>query len=125
MVSAGAGPHSARLIGGAPIRPAPVPGASVAGDGLPTGLAGRHARAMWRWLGQRSTAEILVLAVTFTVCIGLVVSGVTLLIFEFMHPDADTSTAFQLLAGVINTLIGLIAGFLAGKAGNGKNGTTR
>ena len=59
------------------------------------------------------------LVVTVTICTGLIVSGASLLIFEFTHPDADTSTAFQLLAGVINTLIGLIAGFLAGKAGNG------
>lgn len=98
---------------------APNPARGSPGLTRPGDRGFRHAGRVLRWLGKRSTAEILVLAVTFTVCIGLLVSGATLLIFEFVHPEADTSTAFQLLAGVINTLIGLIAGFLAGKAGNG------
>jgi hypothetical protein len=71
---------------------------------------------VWRWLSRRSTGEILVLLVASTICVGLAVSGAALILFEFIHPSADASAAAKVLAGTVNTLIGLLAGFLAGRS---------
>jgi hypothetical protein len=76
-----------------------------------------------RWLGRRSTAEILVLTVTVTICIGLIFSGGALIVYEFVNPGVDSRAAAQLLAGVVNTLIGLVAGFLAGRVDQAGNGS--
>lgn len=64
---------------------------------------------------NRTTGEIMVLLVAITVCGYVVIVGTSLIIFEFVHPDVEASAAFRSVASVINTLIGLLAGFLAGR----------
>ena len=66
------------------------------------------------FLKRRTTGEILVLAITFTVCFYVVATGIILTLLAFFT-DRDISSAARNIADVINTMIGLLAGFLAGR----------
>jgi hypothetical protein len=46
---------------------------------------------MFGWLTRRSTGDILVLLIAATICSGLAVSGVAVIVFEFVHPSADVA----------------------------------
>lgn len=65
---------------------------------------------------ERSTTEILVLMVAFTICSAVIVGGTSVILTEIIHPEQDTSRAVIFVNDVINTLIGLLAGFLAGRS---------
>lgn len=69
-------------------------------------------------LRDRSTGDLLVLMVTMTVCVAILASGVTIVVVELTNPQTDTEAGLRTITGIINTLIGLIAGFLAGKTGS-------
>lgn len=69
---------------------------------------------MVRRLLERPTGEILVLLIAGTICGGVAVGGVGIIIFMFLNPTSEPLAATRLIAGVMNTLIGLLAGFLAG-----------
>jgi hypothetical protein len=56
--------------------------------------------------------------VTGTVCLAILASGVTIVVVEITNPQIDTEAGLRSITGIINTLIGLIAGFLAGKTGS-------
>jgi hypothetical protein len=73
---------------------------------------------------DRPTSDILILAIAATICTYVLVSIVISVIFLFINPESATlSDAVRNIADIINTLIGLLAGFLAGKSGAlGKNG---
>jgi hypothetical protein len=62
----------------------------------------------------RSTGEILVMAITFTVCTYVLGTGILVVLLAFFT-DRDVSAAARNIADVINTMIGLLAGFLAGR----------
>jgi hypothetical protein len=65
-------------------------------------------------LRDRSTGDLLVLMIAGTVCGGLVATGVVGAVFAFAHPEANLEGPARYIADVTNTLIGLLAGFLAG-----------
>lgn len=73
---------------------------------------------MPRRLRDRSTGDLLVLMVTMTVCATILLSGAVILVTEIINPETDTSDGLRTITGILNTLIGLIAGFLAGKTGS-------
>lgn len=64
---------------------------------------------------DRPTGEILVLSVTFTVCFGVLASGATIAAISLFHPETDISNWIARVSGILNTMIGLLAGFLAGR----------
>lgn len=64
---------------------------------------------------RRTTGDILVLLVAGTVCLSVLLSLGTITVVKIINPDADTSQAAGIIADIINTLIGLLAGFMAGK----------
>jgi len=68
------------------------------------------------WLRQRTTGELLVLIIALTVCGYVMVTGLVTIILVFVHPEIDLSKVAGQIADIINTLIGLLAGFLAGKS---------
>jgi hypothetical protein len=74
--------------------------------------------------GRRPVGDVLILILAITVCSVIVVSVGTIAVIEILDPKTDTSSGGQIVANVINTLIGLIAGFLAGRTGrsSGKGG---
>lgn len=64
---------------------------------------------------KRSTTDLLVLMIAGTVCAAILVTIVALSVSEFYHPNTDTSKVAGAIVNVINTMIGLLAGFLAGR----------
>lgn len=64
---------------------------------------------------DRSTGELLVLLIASTVCAVVLISLLFVGILEAVDSTIDTSRAQGTISDIINTLIGLMAGFLAGK----------
>lgn len=67
------------------------------------------------WLVDRTTGDLLILVIAGTVCFSVLASGVAVFVLLLLHPEEDVSAAFHAIGDVINTLIGLLAGFLAGR----------
>jgi uncharacterized membrane protein HdeD (DUF308 family) len=72
-----------------------------------------------RWR-DRSTGDILVLMITLTVCFGVLASGLIIAAISLFHPESDVSNWVSRISGILNTMLGLLAGFLAGRNGNGR-----
>lgn len=64
---------------------------------------------------DRPTGEILVLSITATVCFGVLASGVLVALVVLKDPHADVSIWVSRITGILNTMVGLLAGFLAGR----------
>ena len=64
---------------------------------------------------DRSTTDLLILLIASTICFAVLATGATVAIVEIMNPETDTTAIVSSLSDVINTLIGLLAGFLAGR----------
>lgn len=64
---------------------------------------------------DRPTGEILVLSVTFTVCFGVIASGAMVGLIVIFRPGTDVTAWVARVTGILNTMIGLLAGFLAGR----------
>lgn len=68
----------------------------------------------------RSTGELLVLMFAGTICASVLGAGIALVVLEVVNPEGTVQPLLQLLAALINTLLGVTAGFLVGKGGNGR-----
>jgi hypothetical protein len=66
-------------------------------------------------LADRSTTDLLILMIAGTICFAVLSAGAAVAVVEIRDPDADTSTAANAISDILNTLIGLLAGFLAGR----------
>jgi hypothetical protein len=64
---------------------------------------------------DRPTMDILILLVAGTICVTVLISTFSIVIIEVVNPESDTSAAANIISDTINTLIGLLAGFIAGK----------
>lgn len=64
---------------------------------------------------NRSTGEIIVLLLAVTICIGIGASTIFLGVIEIIDPSIDTSQPLSVVSDTVNTLIGVMAGFLAGR----------
>ena len=67
-------------------------------------------------LWDRSTGDLLVLMIAGTICFTVLAAGAAVTVLELRDPDYDTSKAVAGIRDVLGTLIGLLAGYLAGKA---------
>jgi hypothetical protein len=65
-------------------------------------------------LRDRPTGDLMVLMIAFTICGYVAVSAATGL-FLAVTTNRDLSTLARNIADIINTLIGLLAGFIAGR----------
>jgi hypothetical protein len=63
----------------------------------------------------RSTTDALLLLFALTICFVIVGTTITIGVVEIRDPATDTTKAGAAVGGVINTLLGLLAGFLAGR----------
>ena len=70
-------------------------------------------------LVDRPTSEVLIILVTLTVCLAVLGFGTMLAVIAFRDPSIDLSDGFAAVGGILNTLLGLTAGYLAGRARNG------
>jgi hypothetical protein len=68
-----------------------------------------------RRLRDRSTGDLLVLLIAGTVCFAVIATGATIVVVEIINPKVDTTLASRQISDILNTLIGLLAGFLAGR----------
>ena len=64
---------------------------------------------------DRPTGDLMVLMIASTVCSSVFVGGAALVVLAIVRPDIDTSNFARNIADLLNTLIGLLAGFLAGR----------
>lgn len=64
---------------------------------------------------DRSTSDILVLMIAGTVCWSVLASGLIIAVISFSYPDKDVSNWIARVSGIMNTMVGLLAGFLAGR----------
>lgn len=69
---------------------------------------------------RRSTGDLLVLMLAVTVCVTIIVGEVGILILEGIDSTIDTSVAGGTIGQIINTLVGLVAGYLAGRTETGR-----
>lgn len=69
----------------------------------------------YRRLRDRPTGDLLVLMIAGTVCFVVLGSGFTALVIEVINPDVDTAPIIRQVSDIVSTLIGLLAGFLAGR----------
>ena len=67
----------------------------------------------------------MVLLVAGTICGVVVFASIGSFVFKIIHPEQDINKTFVLVADILNTLIGLLAGFLAGRAEVTKNRTPK
>lgn len=72
---------------------------------------------------QRPTLELLLLMVAGTICGILLASAVAVAVIEIRDPGADTSAAAASIRDVLGTVLGLLAGFLAGRRNRNGNGS--
>lgn len=66
-------------------------------------------------LQGRTTADILVLMIASTVCGSVIASGVVISIISLKAPGTDVTVWISRITGIMNTLVGLLAGYLAGR----------
>jgi hypothetical protein len=66
-------------------------------------------------LKGRTTGELLVLLIGGTICVSVLISLVVIAILEILDPTTDTTQGIALVSDTIHTLIGLLAGFIAGR----------
>jgi Na+/phosphate symporter len=71
-------------------------------------------------VARRTTGDTLVLMVAGTVCTVIVLSAIAVVVVVLARPDADVSHLTGALASVDTTLVGIIAGYLAGRTGREK-----
>jgi hypothetical protein len=62
---------------------------------------------------NRSSTDLLLLMIAGTVCVSVLVSLATVVVQTFVSPE--NKGGFAAVADIINTLISLLAGFLAGR----------
>jgi hypothetical protein len=67
------------------------------------------------WFADRTTGDLLILVIASTVCFSVLASGTALFIVTLVTPERDTTAGFHAVSDVVNTLIGLLAGVLAGR----------
>jgi len=65
---------------------------------------------------NRSVIELLVLGLTFIVGFVLVGASVTIAIIEIRDPEADSSTAANVLINIVSTILGALLGLLVGRS---------
>jgi len=66
-----------------------------------------------RWR-DRSTGDVLVILIALTICFSVIATGGVTVVYLFLNPGQNVDGPARLIADVLNTLIGLLAGFLAG-----------
>jgi len=57
----------------------------------------------------------LVIMVALTICGAIIGGGTALIILAFIHPKMDAGPGARTIADLLTTMVGLLAGFLAGR----------
>jgi hypothetical protein len=81
----------------------------------------RRSWPVWKRLLERSTGDILILIVTLTICASVIGAGIAVALRSLLTPEINSAGAWALVSDSINTLIGLLAGFIAGRTEGGQS----
>ena len=73
-----------------------------------------------RRLRDRTTSDLLVLMIAGTICGSILVFGGSLILDSFIHPESSNAAGFAVVLDVMQMLISLLAGFIAGRTDNTK-----
>lgn len=71
-------------------------------------------------LRDRSTADLVVLAIIAIVGAILILSAVSIILIELIHPDTDTEPIVRVESEILGVLVGALVGFIGGRA-TGRN----
>ena len=64
---------------------------------------------------DRSTADLMVLIIATTICVAILLALIGVFTLQLAEPKVDLTHLVGNLNDVINTMIGLMAGYLAGR----------
>ena len=64
---------------------------------------------------DRSTADILIIMISGTICAAVLLTGAGITLLAILQPDRDLSQSITALSSIVNVLLGLLAGFIAGR----------
>jgi hypothetical protein len=64
---------------------------------------------------DRSTADLIVIALTFVVCFTILVSMVGLILLEIYRPEVNIDKLATRVGTLVSSLVGAIIGYLAGR----------
>jgi hypothetical protein len=64
---------------------------------------------------DKPTGDQLVLMVAGTVCFSIIASGAGVALITIFNPGTDVTIWVTRITGILNTMVGLLAGFLAGR----------
>ena len=65
---------------------------------------------------DRPTGEILVLMIAGTICGAVVIGMFSIIVLAIIHPGYDYNGGARTVADLLATMVGLLAGYLAGKS---------
>jgi hypothetical protein len=68
-----------------------------------------------RTLLSRPTGDVLVILFAATICLTVLIAGTSLVVVRLAQPDRDLTASIGALSDVVNTMLGLTAGFVAGR----------
>jgi ABC-type proline/glycine betaine transport system permease subunit len=66
-------------------------------------------------MAKRPLMDIIILMVAATICSAILISLIAIAAIELINPDQDTTVATATMASFLNILMGLLAGFIAGR----------
>ena len=66
-------------------------------------------------LRNRSTADLVIIALTAVVCFTVVVSIMGIFAINLIHPNLDISSLTQRIGTIVSQVIGVIVGYIAGR----------
>jgi len=67
-------------------------------------------------LRERSTTDLVVLAITVIVGVVLVSGALAIILIELLHPETDTDSLVRLETEILAVLVGALVGFIGGRA---------
>lgn len=66
-------------------------------------------------VSDRPVGDLLFLMIAGTVCIVLFISSIGLIILQILYPEKDLRAIGTAIAGIINTMVGVLVGYLVGR----------
>ena len=75
----------------------------------------RAKQTRFTWIRDRPTVDMLILMIAGTICISTLGYGVAVAVLVFVQPQKNHGPAVALLSSTFQLLIGLLAGFVAGR----------